>query len=342
LQYLKLGNTDLTVSEVGFGCIPIVRLSTGEAVRLLCYAYERGINFFDTANAYQDSEQKIGLAFQGYRDKVVLATKSLQRNADGLTKHLENSLRMLKTDYLDLFQFHMVSKQSELEAITAPGGALEAAIKAKEQGKIRYIGITTHSYDMAIKLMKTGYFKTMMFPFNFIEDKAKGEMLQLSREKEIGFLAMKPFGGGALDNAELCFKFLRQFPDAIPVPGFDSIKYVDEVLTFYEQPNIITEEDLLKIQKYRNDLGSQFCRRCGYCQPCPNGVIITSAMSYPLIVKRMSPAISVKFSQKAMDSVPNCTKCGSCVSRCPYELPIPNLLQKNYELYTRNINLYGE
>lgn len=207
MQYLKLGNTDLTVSEVGFGCIPIVRLSTGEAVRLLCYAYERGINFFDTANAYQDSEQKIGLAFQGYRDKVVLATKSLQRNADGLTKHLENSLRMLKTDYLDLFQFHMVSKQSELEAITAPGGALEAAIKAKEQGKIRYIGITTHSYDMAIKLMKTGYFKTMMFPFNFIEDKAKGEMLQLSREKEIGFLAMKPFGGGALDNAELCFKF---------------------------------------------------------------------------------------------------------------------------------------
>ena len=336
MQYRKLGKTGLMISEVGFGCIPIIRLSSEEAVHVLKYAFDKGINFFDTANAYRDSEQKIGMALHACRDKIVLATKTGRRDAAGATEHIENSLRMLRTDYIDLFQFHQVSKEEDWKAITAPGGAMEAVLKAKEQGKIRHIGITSHSYEMALKLIKTELFATIMFPFSFIEDSALGEMLNLTKDLDMGFFAMKPFGGGVIDNAALAFKYLRQYPETIPIPGFDSTVYIDEVLSFYEQANNVTQQDLDLMKKYRDDLGSQFCRRCEYCQPCPNGVMITPAMGYPFVAKRMSPSVSVEFSQKPMDSVENCINCGECIERCPYELPIPDVLQRNYELYTKH------
>ncbi len=336
MQYRKLGKTGLMISEVGFGCIPIIRLGSGDAIHVLRYAFDKGINFFDTANAYHDSEEKIGLALSGHRDEIVIATKSGERNAFGAAEHIENSLRRLQTDYIDLFQLHQVSKEKDWETITDPGGAMEAVLKAKEQGKIRHIGITSHSYTMALKLIKTGLFATVMFPFSFIEDSALGEMLRLIQELDMGFLSMKPFGGGAIDNASLAFKFLRQHPEAIPIPGFDSVDYIDEVLSFYEQPNIVTEEDNVLMEKYRKDLGSQFCRRCEYCQPCPNGVMITPAMGYPILAKRMSPEVSVMFSKNPMESVTECISCGECITRCPYDLPIPDILQRNYGLYTEH------
>lgn len=339
MQYRKLGKTGLVISEVGFGCIPIIRLSTDDAIHVLRHAFDRGINFFDTANAYRDSEPKIGRALRDHRDKIVLATKTGKRDAAGATADIENSLRLLQTDYLDLFQFHQVSKEEDWKAIIAPGGALEAAVKAKEQGKIRHIGVSSHSYTMALKLIKTGLFATVMFPFSFMEDSAKGEMLSLTHQMEMGFLSMKPFGGGVIDNAKLAFKFLRQYPEAIPIPGFDSVAYVDEVVSFYEQPNIVTVEDTALMEKYRQDLGSRFCRRCEYCQPCPNGVSITPAMSYPIVTKRMSSAVSVERLKNAMDSVTKCISCGMCIKRCPYELPIPEILQRNYSLYTEHRNL---
>lgn len=338
MKYRKLGQTGLMISEVGFGCIPIIRLNSDDAVNVLKYAFTKGINFFDTANAYHDSEQKIGLALRGHRDKIVLATKTLRRDGAGAVKHLENSLRMLQTDYIDLFQFHQVSKDEDWAAITAPGGALETMLKAKEQGKIRHVGITSHSYQMALKLVKTGAFATIMFPFSFIEDSALEEMLSLTQAQGMGFLAMKPFGGGVIDNAQLAFKFLRQHAAAIPLPGFDSVAYIDQVLSIYEQPNIISPEDIALMEKYRQELGSGFCRRCEYCQPCPNGVMITPAMGYPIMVKRMSPAISVEFSKKAMESITQCISCGGCMQRCPYELPIPDILQRNYQMYQEHRN----
>ncbi|KJS20507.1 MAG: aldo/keto reductase [Clostridiaceae bacterium BRH_c20a] len=342
MKYVKLGKTGIEISEVGFGCIPIIRLSNQDAADVMKYALDRGINFYDTANLYRDSEEKIGMAFKGSRDKVVLATKTFKRDVVGAAQHIENSLRMLQTDYIDLFQFHQISKEEEWETILGPGGAMETVIRAKEEGKIRSIGFSSHSHSMSIKLIKTNLFESLMFPFSFIEDSAVGEMLNLIREHEMSFLAMKPFGGGVIDDAQLTFKFLRQYQEAVPVPGFDTMEQIDEILNIYEKPNIVTPEDLILMEKYKQELGSKFCRRCEYCQPCPSGVLITSAMTYPVVSKRMSPTVAVEFAKSAMDSIANCTDCGACIEKCPYQLPIPQILQENYKMYEEHRQVQGD
>ncbi len=334
MNYLILGKTGLRVSEVGFGGIPIIRLQTDEAVAVLRRAFERGITFYDTANAYHDSEDKIGRALGGVREQVVIATKTTRRDAAGAAEHLENSLRMLRTDYIDLYQLHQVAQPQDWDAITGPGGALETVVKAREQGKIRHLGVTSHNLAMAVRLANTGVFETVQFPFNFIEPEAR-ELHEVARGLGLGIIAMKPFAGGVIDNAALAFKFLRQYPDAIPIPGYDSPAAVDQVVALFEQPNEVTAADLALMDKYRAELGRQFCRRCEYCQPCPNGVMITPAMGYPIVAQRMSPAVAVNFSRLPMESVAKCEECGTCIERCPYELPIPEILKRNYDLFER-------
>ena len=336
MNYIPFGKTGLMASELGFGGIPIIRLDEEAAVWVLRRAYESGITFYDTANAYRDSEKKIGRALGDVRDKVILATKTIRRDASGAVEQLDNSLRMMKTDYIDIYQLHQISQEKDWETVTGPGGALEAVVKAKKQGKIRYIGVTSHNLATAIKLVKTGLFSTVQFPFNFIEDAAKDELHTAARERGMGILAMKPFAGGMIDNAGIAFKFLRQHPDVIALPGFDSPERVDEVVSFYEQPNTVTREDLKLMEAYRLELGKQFCRRCEYCQPCPQGVMITAAMGYKVIAARMSPKVAVEFSKIPMESVTLCTECRECVDRCPYELPIPDMLKVHYDLYEQH------
>jgi uncharacterized protein len=336
MRYIPLGKTGLTISEVGFGGIPIIRLDEDTAVAVLRRAYESGITLYDTANAYRDSEKKIGRALGDVRDKVVITTKTMRRDAPGVIEQLDNSLRMMKTDYLDIYQLHQVAQQTDWDAVTGPGGAMEAVIKAKEQGKIRFIGVTSHNAAMAVKLVKTGMFSTIQFPFNFIEDAAKDELHVAARERGMGILAMKPFAGGVIDNAGIAFKFLREHADVIPLPGFDSLERVDEVVFFYNQPNRVTEEDINLMEKYRIELGRQFCRRCEYCQPCPQGVMITAAMSYKVVTSRMSPQVAAEFSKIPMESVALCTECRECVGRCPYDLPIPDILKVHYDLYEQH------
>jgi hypothetical protein len=333
MKYFNLGKTDLKVSEVGFGGIPIIRLQTDEALKVLLHAYDRGITFYDTANMYRDSESKIGLALSPFRDKVVIATKTILRDAAGFRKHLENSLKRLKTDYIELYQFHQVANEEEWGKITKDGGALSETDKAKKEGKIRFLGFTSHNLQMAVKLIKTGLFSTVQFPFNFIEQEAKDELHECARKKSMGIIVMKPFAGGVIDNADLAFKYLRQFPDAIPIPGFDSVQAVDEIVSIYDHPNEITDRDMENMEKYRQELGRKFCRRCEYCQPCPNGVFVTAAMSYPIVASRMSPKVSVDFLKIVMESIEKCTECGVCMEKCPYELPITELLKKNYDLF---------
>jgi uncharacterized protein len=336
MRYIPLGKTGLTVSEVGFGGIPIIRLDEDTAVTVLRRAYESGITLYDTANAYRDSENKIGRALGAVRDKVILATKTIRRDAPGTLEQLENSLRMMKTDYIDIYQLHQIAQERDWDLVTGPGGAMEAVIKAKEQGKIRYIGVTSHNLAMAVKLVKTGMFSTVQFPFNFIEDAARNELHNAARELGMGILAMKPFAGGMIDNARIAFKFLRDHPDVIALPGFDSSERVDEIVSFYQQPNFVTERDLKLMENYRIELGKQFCRRCEYCQPCPQGVMITAAMGYKVIASRMSPKVAVEFSKLPMESVSLCTDCRECFDRCPYELPIPDMLKVHYDLYEQH------
>lgn len=333
MYYRNLGKTGLKVSELGFGGIPILRLQTDEAVKILYHAYDKGITFYDTANMYRDSEAKIGQALSSVRKKIVIATKTTRRDAVGFRENLENSLQKLRTDYLDLYQFHQVANEIEWNKITQEGGAWDEAQKAKTEGKIRFLGVTSHNLAIAIKLAKTGLFSTVQFPFNFIEQEAKDKLHKYSREKGIGIIAMKPFAGGVIDSAALAFKYLRQFPDVLPIPGFDSIKSVDEIVSIYDRPNEIADRDVDNMEKYRQELGRKFCRRCEYCQPCPHGVIITPAMGYPIVASRMSPAISVEFLKIPMESTQKCTECGECIERCPYELPIPEILKKNYDLF---------
>lgn len=336
MRYVMLGITGLEVSEVGFGGIPIIRLSTAEAVTVLRRAYDRGITLFDTANMYLDSEEKIGLAFDGIRSRVVLATKTIKRDRAGVEADIDLSLRRLRTDYIDLLQIHQLSLEGDYQAVTGPDGALEAIFRARQAGKIRHVGVTSHSLEMAVRLVKSGFFSTVQFPFNFIESKPIQELHPAARQAEVGILAMKPFGGGVLDNAELCFKFLRQFPDVIPLPGFDAVSQVDQILAIYETENSVSSEDLAATERYRTELGQQFCRRCEYCQPCEQGVMITPAMGYPIIARRMSDAKAAGFATKMMESVRNCTECGECVKRCPYGLPIPEMLKEHLALYERH------
>ena len=342
MKYRTLGKTGLTVSEVGFGCIPIIRLETSEAVKTLRHAYEQGITFYDTANAYRDSEEKIGRAFSGMRNKVVIGTKTGRRDGTGVLQHLENSLRMLQTDYIDLYQLHQLSHEKDWEVVTAAGGALEVISKAQQQGKIRHMGVTSHSLPMALRLVKTGLFSTVQFPFNFIEDGAKDDLRELAGQMNVGFIVMKPFAGGMIDNATIVFKFLRQFTDMLPIPGFDSPEAVDEIVALYGQENLVTDGDQTLMDKYRAELGKEFCRRCEYCQPCPHGVKITPAMGYQVIAGRMSPAVAVDFARSAMESVEQCTECGVCVERCPYDLPIPQMLKKHYGMYEQHRKLLSD
>ena len=333
MRLVPLGSTGLMVSEVAFGGIPIIRLSTQEATAVLHRAFERGINFYDTANAYRDSESKIGAAFEGMREDIIVATKTMKRDGAGAVEQLENSLRALRTDYIDLYQLHQIAQQKDWDAVMAPGGAMEAVVKAKEQGKVRHIGVSSHNLAMALKLVKSGLFTTIQFPFNFIETAAADELIPTATAAGVGFIAMKPFAGGMIDNAEVAFKYLRQFSSAIPDPGFDSIESVEQITRFYEGENKVTEEDLAVMDRYRQELGTQFCRRCEYCLPCPQGVLITPAMAYRVVAKRMSAQVAAEFSRMPMETVANCVNCGVCINRCPYELPIPDLLQRNYELY---------
>lgn len=333
MNYVKLGKTGLTVSEAGFGGIPIIRLSVDDAVKVLRHAYDNGITFYDTANMYRDSEAKIGQALSPFRDKIIIATKTIKRDARGFRESLENSLRMLNTDYLDLYQFHQVASDIEWNKIRKEGGAWEEALKAKMEGKIRFLGVTSHNLQMAVKLVHTELFNTIQFPFNFIETDAKDELHVYAHRKGMGIIAMKPFAGGVIDKAALAFKYLRQFPNVIPIPGFDSVQSVDEIVSIYDQPNIVIDQDVEDMNKYRLELGRKFCRRCEYCQPCPHGVMITAAMSYPLVASRMSGEVAVQFLKIPMESTQKCTECGECLEKCPYELPIQEMLKKNYDLF---------
>jgi predicted aldo/keto reductase-like oxidoreductase len=333
MNTIRLAGTDLEISEIGFGGIPIMTLSMNAAVSIVKYCFDHGITFFDTANMYLSSEEKIGTALEAVREKVVIATKTAQRDAKEVAAHIDLSLQQLKSDWIDLYQLHNVSNQENLQQVLGPHGAFEAARRARDAGKIRHIGISSHNIPTALEALKTGLFQTLQFPFNFIENDPANELFPQARRHDVGLIGMKPLGGGLLERADLCFGFLQQHPDVVPIPGIRAKKEADEIIELYASPKSLSKADLIEIENIRSVLGEKFCHRCEYCMPCEQGVQIPSVLIFQAVAKRLPREGVTAWLGKAMESVAECIECGECEQKCPYNLPIADLLKENLALY---------
>lgn len=325
MQKIRLGKTELMVTKTALGCLPLQRCSDEEAVRLIRAAYEGGINYFDTANSYTDSEKKLGLALSDVRDKLIISTKSAARDKAGVLAHIENSLCMLKTDYIDLFQFHQVT---EVPDPNDPNGAYAAALEAKERGWIRHIGVTSHRVDVAEECIASGYFETLQFPFSYISAERDLALADKCREADMGFIAMKGLAGGMLTNTRACHAFMKQYDNVVPIWGMQRMEELQQWLEVAEEDPSMDEELAAFIKHERQELSGSFCRSCGYCLPCPAGIEIFNCARMNMLLRR-SPwkqYYSPEWQEK-MSRIENCIGCRHCSSHCPYQLDTPNLLK---------------
>jgi len=336
LEKIRLGKTNMLISRLGFGGIPIQRLNEDEAVTVVKRCLDLGITFIDTANAYTTSEERIGKAIAGRRDGLVIATKSLSRKREGVEKHLKLSLERLKVEYIDLYQFHGISDFNSLDMILDPSGPIGVVEKARDMGLVKHIGITSHQMDVAKKAVASGRFETIMFPLNFVTSEAADELLPLAREHDVGFIVMKPLAGGMIDNAKIAFKYLLQFPDIVTIPGIEKVSEIEEIVRILEGPQTVTAAELEEMQKLKQELGTRFCHRCDYCQPCQEGILISTVMMYPSLVRRLPPEHLVSGIWSAIvEKADSCTQCGECEERCPYHLPIRDMLAEYVNQYQK-------
>jgi len=336
MEKTRFGKTGLMVSRVAFGGIPIMRVPKDEAVKLIREIVSLGINFIDTAHGYADSEEKVGEAIRGMkREDLIIATKSPANNKKTFNEHLDLSLKRLGTDYIDILQLHNIGSTEKRDACFAPGGAYEGLVEAVKSGKVRFPGFSSHSLELCIEIMKSGKFPVAQFPFNFIDDAAAKEAIPLAKELDIGFIAMKPMGGGRLDNAELAFRYLLQFDSIVADPGIEKIEEIREIAGIVERKPSLTAEDKKTIEKLRAEFGATWCHRCDYCQPCPQGIDISWVLSAESCKKRFTPERFKQMLGQPIEKAKTCIECGQCISRCPYHLQIPKLIRENIEFYDR-------
>jgi len=334
METMRLGKTELVIPRLGFGGIPIQRCIEDEAVAVVKRCIDLGITYLDTANGYTTSEERIGKAVAGRREKAIIATKSSARTREGVDEHLKLSLKRLGTDYIDVYQFHNISDTESFNTVKAPGGALDLLKEAKSAGVIRHIGVSSHSMDMAKEMVKSDIFETIMFPFNFITSEAADQLLPLCKEHDVGFIVMKPFAGGMLDNATIAFKYLLQFPEAMTIPGIEKIEEIEEIFRITEGPWQMTAEEEAEMQRMKDELGTKFCRRCQYCQPCSTEIPITMVMTSPSFHKRMPPERFFSGNiAETMEKAASCIECGDCEDRCPYHLPIRETIAERVAWY---------
>lgn len=333
MRQVTLGNTGIVVPQNGFGALPIQRVSQEMAVKLLRRAYEGGMRFFDTARAYSDSEVKVGAAFAGMREKVYLASKTAAKTPEEFWSQLETTLNNLQTDYLDLYQFHCVDQ------CYVPGdgtGMYECMEEAKRQGKIRHIGITTHKLFIAEEIVRCGYYETLQYPFSYLSSQKEQQLVSDCKAANMGFIAMKGLAGGLINRSEAAMAFMQQFDNVLPIWGIQKEKELEEWLSYMEETPVMTEEVSEYIAREQKELTGDFCRGCGYCMPCPAGIMINQCARMSLMLRRapskdwLTPAM-----QAEMKKIEGCLECGQCMSKCPYELNTPQLLKKNYEDYKK-------
>ena len=325
MRKIRLGKTELMVTSTAMGCLPVQRCDEDYAVRLLRAAYEGGINYFDTANAYTDSEKKIGLALSDVRDQIIISTKSAARDKAGVLAHIENSLRMMKTDYIDLFQFHQVT---EVPDPNDPNGAYAGALEAKEKGWIRHIGVTSHRVNIAEDCIASGLFETLQFPFSYISSERDLALAQKCKEADMGYIAMKGLAGGMLNNARACHAFMKSHDNVVPIWGIQKLEELEQWLALAEEDPDLDEELSAFIRQERQELSGSFCRSCGYCMPCPAGIEIFNCARMNMLLRR-SPwqQYMTDVWREKMEKINDCIGCHSCSSRCPYQLDTPNLLK---------------
>lgn len=328
---VTLGGTGITVEKNAFGALPIQRVSTQEAVKLLRKAYDSGVTFFDTARFYTDSEEKLGEAFDGMREKVYIATKTGATNAEGFWKDIHTSLKNLRTDYIDIYQFHNPA------FCPKPGdgsGLYEAMLEAKEKGMVRHIGITNHRLSVAHEAVESGLYETLQFPFCYLATEKDIEVVEKCREAGMGFIAMKALSGGLITNSAAAYAFLAQYSHVLPIWGVQRESELDEFLSYIDNPPAMNEELAAVIAHDREELLGEFCRGCGYCMPCPVGIEINNCARMSLMIRR-SPSAGwlTPAAQEKMKKIENCLHCGKCKSKCPYGLDTPTLLEKNYKDY---------
>ena len=336
MKTIKLGRTGMEISRVGFGGIPIQRLSEDGAIKVVQRCLDLGITFFDTATNYTSSEERIGKAIAGRREQVVIATKTGARDRATAQEHLDLSLKRLNTDYLDLWQFHNVSTLEAYAEVLGPDGAMRAAQQALEAGKVRHIGITSHSMDVALQAVPSGHFETVQFPFNFVTNEPADKLVPLAQEHDVGFIAMKPMAGGMLDDANLAIKYLLQFENVVPDPGIEKGEEIEEIVDIVNGRWTLTDQERQELERIRAQVGTRFCRRCGYCQPCPEGVPISVVMNLRSFEKRFpSETFLTGWVAEAVDRARACVQCGECEEKCPYHLPIREMIAENVELYDR-------
>ena len=328
MEYRVLGKTGLKISRMGLGGIPIQRIDAEGTKKLVYQLMEAGVNYIDTARGYTVSEQYLGYALEGIRDKFVLATKSMSRTKEAMAKDIDISLGNLKTDYIDLYQVHNPN-MAQLEQVVGEGGALEALLEAKAQGKIGHIGLTAHSVEVFEKALELDWVETIMFPYNIVETQGEA-LIKKCAEKNIGFVDMKPLAGGAIEDASLAMRFLVSNPDVtVVIPGMADAKEIEQNLAAGENTAPLTAEEQKKVEEVRQILGTQFCRRCNYCAPCTVGINIPSVFLFQGYLDRYGLADWAKDRYGAMAvKASACVECGACEPRCPYGLPIRQMLKE--------------
>ncbi|MDY5663133.1 MAG: aldo/keto reductase [Blautia sp.] len=328
MEYTTLGKTGLRISRMGFGGIPIQRIDAEGTKNLMQKLMEAGVNYIDTARGYTVSEQYLGYGLEGIRDKFVLATKSMARTKDAMAADIETSLKNLRTDYIDLYQVHNPSME-QLDTVIGEGGALEALLEAKKAGKIGHIGLTAHSAAVFERALSLDWVETIMFPYNIVENQGE-KLIAKCREKNIGFIDMKPLAGGAIENAALALRFVCSNPGiTVVIPGMAETSELEENVKACSDTSPITAQEKEEMDKIRQTLGTDFCRRCNYCAPCSVGINIPSVFLFAGYLERYNLA---DWARDRYSTLPvkasACIECGECETRCPYHLPIRQKMKK--------------
>ncbi|HEX9062006.1 MAG TPA: aldo/keto reductase [Clostridia bacterium] len=331
MEKTRLGRTELMVTRCGFGALPVQRADMDTAISILKKAYNSGINFFDTARAYSDSEEKIGRALSSVRGNIIIASKTGAKDGKTLLEHFNTSIEKLNTDYIDIYQFHNPDK------MPVPGGEdglYDAALKLRESGKIKFISISAHKLDIAVSAVESGLYDTLQYPINYLSTKDELKLIDKCREHDVGLIAMKALSGGLITNISASFAFLYQYPEVVPIWGIQRETELDQFIELYENPPKLDDAMLLDIEKDIKELSGEFCRGCGYCLPCAASIYIPMAARMSFLLRRAPyQGFLTDEWKKQMELITKCTECGQCKKRCPYELDTPKLLKTMYEDY---------